>query len=481
MRSFVAALVALVAAAHAAMFAPNGPVLELTRRNFDAEVRQIEKPTFVAFTAPWCGHCQRLAPEYTRAAAKLGGVVKLAYVDCENAASKALCGEFGIQGFPTIKLFPATKKRIPRDYMGERSAQALIDYAVDAVPLSAVRKLDASEVKAYVDAHAKRTVFVLFSSKSRSSAMYRAVALDYRKGASFVFVNAGRDGVSAEASSAAREIGATVDTAPTLVAVSGWDGAKGSVEQYKGGMNYKELSEWAGKVVAQASGKAKKANAKADANAKKADSKADANAKKANAKADVNAKKADSKADANAGAKGKGDSAAEKAKDKPTKPDPKEVFNEERLDAEVRRIMERARAGELDENANHGMLELSAQMRELIKFDWSKELHEKSEMSREEAMRVIHEPENADDAIALSENHLRDGFLHELKLIKNRLKTYKDENGRPLAPGTVSKEEEKHELVNRILDTLRRRAAERGAPMTAPRETEDSFDVHDEL
>lgn len=466
MRSFVAALVALVAAAHAAMFAPNGPVLELTRRNFDAEVRQIEKPTFVAFTAPWCGHCQRLAPEYTRAAAKLGGVVKLAYVDCENAASKTLCGEFGIQGFPTIKLFPATKKRIPRDYMGERSAQALIDYAVDAVPLSAVRKLDASEVKAYVDAHAKRPVFVLFSSKSRSSAMYRAVALDYRKGASFVFVNAGRDGVSAEASSAAREIGAAVDTAPTLVAVSGWDGTQGSVEQYKGGMNYKELSEWAGNVVAQASGKAKKADAKADASAKKADAKADANAKKASA---------------NAGAKGRGDSAAEKAKDKPTKPDPKEVFNEERLDAEVRRIMERARAGELDENANHGMLELSAQMRELIKFDWSKELHEKSEMSREEAMRVIHEPENADDAIALSENHLRDGFLHELKLIKNRLKTYKDENGRPLAPGAVSKEEEKHELVNRILDTLRRRAAERGAPMTAPRETEDSFDVHDEL
>ncbi|WFD36178.1 protein disulfide-isomerase [Malassezia cuniculi] len=452
--SFALVISAFAAVAHAALFASKGPVLELTGKNFDSEVRSIEKPTFVAFTAPWCGHCQRLAPEYSRAAAKLDGTVKFAYIDCENSASKNLCAEFGIKGFPTIKVFPATKKRIPRDYMGERSAQALIDHAVDTLPLSAVRKIDTNDVKTFVEKHAaKAPVFVLFSNKARSSAMYRAVALDHRSNGAFAFVNAGREGVSAAAIEAAQEIGASLESTPALFAISNWDGAKGAVEQYKGSMKYKEITAWAATIVSGGSGKAKPAKKAADKKA--ADKKT--------------TKKASSKA------------ASEAAKD--DKPQAEAFMSEERLAEEVRKIMDRARAGELEGDAGSGMLELVDQMRELINHEWSQQLHEKSELSKTEAIRAVREPEHADEAIALAENHLRDGFLHELKLINNRLKTKKDENGRPLPPGTVTKEEAKLDLVNRILDTLRRRAAERGDPISIQRETqdEDSFDIHDEL
>lgn len=70
-----------------------------------------------------------LAPEYEKAGANLKNLVNFAAVDCDAQANKRLCSEYGIQGFPTIKYFPGKKRKSPKDYMGERKAKALADYA----------------------------------------------------------------------------------------------------------------------------------------------------------------------------------------------------------------------------------------------------------------------------------------------------------------------------------------------------------------
>jgi thiol-disulfide isomerase/thioredoxin len=51
-----------------------------------------------------CGHCKSLAPAYTKAAEHLGGIFLFAAVDCDDKGNRALCQEFDVKGFPTIKL-----------------------------------------------------------------------------------------------------------------------------------------------------------------------------------------------------------------------------------------------------------------------------------------------------------------------------------------------------------------------------------------
>jgi protein disulfide-isomerase A1 len=104
-------------------------VVELTQDNFHNYINK-EKLMLVEFYAPWCGHCKRLAPEYSKAARELEGVVKLAKVDC--TAHEGICSQYEVRGYPTMKIF---RNKVPQDYMGERSASAIVDQMkMEALP-----------------------------------------------------------------------------------------------------------------------------------------------------------------------------------------------------------------------------------------------------------------------------------------------------------------------------------------------------------
>lgn len=75
--------------------------------------------------APWCGHCKALAPEYEEAATTLKDKdIALAKVDC--TAEQDLCQEYGVEGYPTLKVFRGTQNTSP--YSGARKAQAIVSY-----------------------------------------------------------------------------------------------------------------------------------------------------------------------------------------------------------------------------------------------------------------------------------------------------------------------------------------------------------------
>ena len=85
-----------------ALYTKKDSVVELTPDNFDHRVKDSDGVWIVEFYAPWCGHCKNLAPEYKKAAKALSGIVGVGAVDCD--VHKSLCGQYGVRGFPTLKV-----------------------------------------------------------------------------------------------------------------------------------------------------------------------------------------------------------------------------------------------------------------------------------------------------------------------------------------------------------------------------------------
>ncbi|CAI2349551.1 unnamed protein product [Caenorhabditis sp. 36 PRJEB53466] len=105
-----------------------GTVTELTDANFDRLVINSKEIWMVEFFAPWCGHCQKLEPEWRKAAEKTGNLVRFGALDA--TVHKKTAEKFNIQGFPTIKFFPpGSSAADAENYPNGRTAQELISFA----------------------------------------------------------------------------------------------------------------------------------------------------------------------------------------------------------------------------------------------------------------------------------------------------------------------------------------------------------------
>ena len=106
-------------------------VIVLTDDNFDDMIFNDESMWLVAFYAPWCGHCQKLLPEWVSAATQLRGTIKLAKIDATE--NQKMAQRYQIQGYPTIKIFAPGKgkEKTVEEYQGPRDTSGIVQYALD--------------------------------------------------------------------------------------------------------------------------------------------------------------------------------------------------------------------------------------------------------------------------------------------------------------------------------------------------------------
>jgi protein disulfide-isomerase-like protein len=93
--------------------AADAKVEEITPKNFKTTVLDSQDAWMVLFYAPWCGHCKAIFPEWKKMAEAVHPSIKVAQVNADE--HKELGGQYNVQGFPTIKVFLADKKK-PQDY-----------------------------------------------------------------------------------------------------------------------------------------------------------------------------------------------------------------------------------------------------------------------------------------------------------------------------------------------------------------------------
>ncbi|KAJ1277399.1 hypothetical protein BS78_04G001000 [Paspalum vaginatum] len=102
-------------------------VLLLTAANFSSFLAA-RRHVMVEFYAPWCAHCQALAPDYAAAAAHLAAhshQADLALAKVDATEDTDLAQKYDVQGFPTILFFI---DGVPKEYNGARTKDAIVDW-----------------------------------------------------------------------------------------------------------------------------------------------------------------------------------------------------------------------------------------------------------------------------------------------------------------------------------------------------------------
>ena len=76
---------------------------EVTKENFEEEVKNYDGKVLVDFWAEWCGPCKMISPIISQLAEEYDG--RLVVGKCNVEESEELAAEYGIRNIPTLLFF----------------------------------------------------------------------------------------------------------------------------------------------------------------------------------------------------------------------------------------------------------------------------------------------------------------------------------------------------------------------------------------
>ncbi|KAF9524431.1 thioredoxin-like protein [Crepidotus variabilis] len=164
---------------NAGIFPKNSPVKMLDPKGF-REAMKLNQTSVVAFVAPWCGHCQRMGPEYEKAAKGLNPLIATYAVDCDEDKNKKLCAQQEVKGFPTVKVFPRGKSLPPMNFEQERTSNSIYNFAARRVPKAFKEIIKEKDVKPWIQKNkSSKHRALLLTKDKRVPLLWKVVANAY--------------------------------------------------------------------------------------------------------------------------------------------------------------------------------------------------------------------------------------------------------------------------------------------------------------
>lgn len=145
-----------------------GESTNLDAESFQRLVTTTRDPWFIKFYAPWCGHCQAMAPAWAELGREMKGTLNIGEVNCE--VEKRLCKDVKLRGYPTILFFQGGERV---EYDGLRGLGDLISYAKKAVN-SGVREVDAVDFE-QMEKSGVEVAFIYFYDQATTSEDFMAL------------------------------------------------------------------------------------------------------------------------------------------------------------------------------------------------------------------------------------------------------------------------------------------------------------------
>ncbi|MCJ1393692.1 hypothetical protein MMC18_006568 [Xylographa bjoerkii] len=148
---------------------PAGTSIALTQESFQKLVTTTRDPWFIKFYAPWCHHCQELAPNWLQMSKELKGQLNIGEVNCD--VETRLCKEVRVRGYPTIHFFRGGERV---EYDGLRGLGDLVSYAKKALDIGmGVEYVDAATFKEMEET--EEVIFVYFYDHATTSEDFEAL------------------------------------------------------------------------------------------------------------------------------------------------------------------------------------------------------------------------------------------------------------------------------------------------------------------
>ncbi|KAF7798709.1 hypothetical protein EIP86_009933 [Pleurotus ostreatoroseus] len=145
----------------------------------DSLVKQIDAKQFKKIMKD--NHCQNMAPEYSKAALGVHPFIPFYNVDCDDQKNKNLCAEQGVQGFPTVKLFPRGGEAKPVLFEHpQRSASAFYYFAARNIPHGVTKIYHLPDLPAWVDEHIDRDRALLVNNGKGIPLLWQALGNKYK-------------------------------------------------------------------------------------------------------------------------------------------------------------------------------------------------------------------------------------------------------------------------------------------------------------